>query len=119
MAFNSVKGLFASVFGATPVEIEELRKAWQVAADNGSQESLIAFLCRERGLAEDVFLQRLAGVLNWPYLDLPKLTVQPEARNKISTKVAFQYNVLPTALNNGTVQVAVSNPFDTAMLNAV
>jgi type II secretion system protein E len=119
MAFNSVISLFATVIGATPEEIVELRKTWQVAADNGSQESLLAFICRERGVAEDVFLQRLAAALNWPFLELAKLTVQPEARNKISTKVAFQYSVLPTAMNNGAVQVAVSNPFDTAMLNAV
>jgi type II secretion system protein E len=119
MAFNSVKELFATVVGATPAEIADLRKTWQVAAENGSPESLLAFICRERGVAEDVFLQRLAALLNWPYLDLGKLTVQPEARNRISTKVAFQYNVLPTAMDNGTVQVAVSNPFDTAMINAV
>jgi len=119
MAFSSVKDLFATVVGATAAEVAELRKAWQVAADNGSQESLLAFICRERGVAEDVFLQRLASALNWPYLELAKLTVEPEARNKISTKVAFQYSVLPTAMNNGAVQVAVSNPFDTAMLNAV
>src|SRR5205823_349312 len=54
-----------------------------------------------------------------PILDLPKLTIPAEARNRISTKVAFQYSVLPTAVNDGTLQVAVSNPFDTAMLNAV
>jgi hypothetical protein len=70
-------------------------------------------------VAEDLFLQRLAAALNWPYLELAKLTVQPEARNKISTKVAFQYSVQPTAIDNGAVQVAVSNPFDTATLNAV
>ena len=119
MAFNSVKDLFATIVGATPDEIAELRKAWQVAAENGSQETLLAFICRERGVAEDAFLLRLAQLLNWPFLDLSKLTVQPEARNKISTKVAFQYSVLPTAMNSGAVQVAVSNPFDTAMLNAV
>ena len=119
MALDSVKSLFATIVGATPDEIGELRKAWQVAAENGSQETLLAFICRERGVAEDLFLQRLAQTLNWPFLELAKLTIQPEARNKISTKVAFQYSVLPTAMNNGAVQVAVSNPFDTAMLNAV
>ena len=70
-------------------------------------------------MAEDLFLQQLAQALNWPYLDLPKLKVPAEARNRISTKVAFQYSVLPMQVNDGTVQVAVSNPFDTAMINAV
>src|SRR6185436_18418446 len=101
MAINSVQSLFASVVGASPDEIGELRAAWQIAVENGSQESLLASICRERGVAEDLFLQRLAAALNWPYLELAKLTIQPEARSKISTKVAFQYSVLPTAMNNG------------------
>ncbi len=103
----------------TAEQFDEWNKAWKVAASNGSQESLLGFICRECGLAEDVFLQRLAQALSWPYLDLPKLKVPAEARNRISTKVAFQYSVLPTQVQDGSVQVAVSNPFDTAMLNAV
>ena len=119
MAFNSVKNLFASVVGVTPEQFDELRKAWQVAADNGSQDSFLTFLCREQGVAEDVFLHKLAEALKWPYVELAKLTIENEARGKISTKVAFQYNVLPLAVKDGSVQVAVSNPFDAAMLNAV
>ena len=119
MAFSSVKTLFASVIGITPGEFADLQQAWSVAVESGSSESFLAFLCRERGLAEDVFLQRMAVALNWPFLELAKLTVENEARSKISTKVAFQYNVLPTAMKDGAVQIAVSNPFDTAMLNAV
>jgi type II secretion system protein E len=45
--------------------------------------------------------------------------VPPDARQKISTKVAFQYTVLPTGFDNGALRVAVSNPFDAAMINAV
>src|SRR5262249_22746444 len=76
-------------------------------------------ICRERGIAEDLFLQQLGTALGWPYLDLPKLTVPPEARQKIPTKVAFQYSVLPTAFENGILQVGISNPYDAAMLNAL
>src|SRR5262245_59212037 len=112
MAFNSIKNLFVSVAGATNEQYAELHKAWHAAAESGSQEPFLTFLGRECGLAEDVFLQRLATALNWPFLDLAKLTVENEARNKISTKVAFQYSVLPTAVKDGAVQVAVSNPFD-------
>src|SRR5437667_1324100 len=119
MAFVSLKDFVARMGLATPEQFDEWSKAWRVAVESGSQESLLAFICRERGLADDVFLQQLAQALNWPYLDLPKLNVPAEARNRISTKVAFQYSVLPTQVNDGTVQVAVSNPFDTAMLNAV
>ena len=119
MAFISLKEFLSGMGLATAEQFEEWRKAWHIAAEGGSQESLLSFICRERGMAEDVFLQKLALALNWPYLDVAKLKVPPEARNRVSTKVAFQYSVLPTQATDGTLQIAVSNPFDSAMLNAV
>jgi type II secretion system protein E len=119
MAIGSVKHLVATVAEASPAQFEDWRKAWGTAADAGSAEPLLTFVARERGVAEDVFIQRLATALGWPYLDLPKLIVPTEARNKISTKIAFQYFILPVAVNDGTLQIAVSDPFDAAMMNAV
>ncbi len=119
MAFTSLKEFLSRLGLASPTEFEEYNKAWRVAAESGSQESLLGFVCREKGLAEDVFLKRLAESLNWPYLDIGKLKVPAEARGRISTKVAFQHAVLPVGAVDGAVQVAVSNPFDAAMLNAV
>jgi len=119
MSYVSLKNLLAQAALATPLQFEEWAKAWRVAASNGSQESLLEFLCRESGVSEETFLQQLAKVLGWPFLDLRTVNVPTEARNKISTKVAFQYSVLPTDFQNNTLQVAVSNPFDPAMLSAV
>jgi type II secretion system protein E len=103
----------------SPTQVDDWRKAWRAAADGGSAEPLLTFVARERGVAEDVFLQRMAAALDWPYLDLPKLTVENAVRNKISTKIAFQYSVLPTAFENGVLQVVASDPFDSAMMSAV
>jgi len=119
MAFSPVKNLIATVAEASPVQFEDWRKSWRSSADAGSVEPLLTFVARERGVAEDVFIQKLAAALGWPYLDLPKLSIATEARNKLATKIAFQYSVLPTALENGTLQVVVSDPFDAAMMNAV
>ena len=119
MAFVSLKSLLAKHSLATPEQFDEWNKAWRVAVENGSQESLLAFICRERGVAEDVFLQQLADALGWPFIDLRKFDTPPEVRQKISTKVAFQYSVLPTKFENGTLQVAVSNPFDASMISAI
>src|SRR6201996_3515178 len=119
MAFVSLKDFFNRMGLVDPAQFAELSKAWRVAADNGSQETLLAFICRESGIAEDAFLQKLAQALNWPFLEMAKLEVPAPARNKISTKVAFQHSVMPTDLTDGGGQIAVSNPFDTAMLNAV
>ena len=119
MAFVSIKQLFSEHNLATPTELVEWGKAWRVATESGSQESLLAFICREKGIGEDVFLQQLAKALGWPYLELAKMDVPSEVRQKISTKVAFQYSVLPTRIENGVLQIAVSNPFDSGMLGAV
>src|SRR5262245_34700509 len=107
MAFRSIKNVLAQAELVSVAQFEEWTKAWRVAAENGSQEPLLSFFCRERGLSEDQFLQELAKVLGWSFLDLPRLTVPNEVRQKISTKVAFQFAVLPIRFENGTLQVAV------------
>src|SRR5262245_2952708 len=119
MPFVSIKDVFTRSELASPAQFDEWRKAWQVSAQNGSTESLLGFFSRERGLSEEQFLQRLAEALDYPFLNLPKLSVPTEVRQRISTKVAFQYSVLPAGAEDGTLLVAVSNPFDTAMINAV
>src|SRR6266536_1990211 len=119
MPFISVKDVFAQGGLASHDQFDEWSQAWRVAAESGSQERILAFFSRERGLSEEVYLRQLAHAFGWPYVDLPKLAVSPEARQKISTKVAFQFFVLPIQYENGTLQIAVSNPLDTAMLNAV
>jgi len=119
MAFLTLKEFLARTGLGTAVQLEEWTRAWRIAVESGSQETLLGFICRERGLAEDVFLQSLAREMGWPFVELAKHTIPAEARNKISTKVAFQFTVIPTNLVDGVLQVTVSNPFDTAMLNAV
>ncbi len=119
MAFVSLKSFLSQLQLATPDQLEEWTKAWRVAVTSGSTETLLGFISRERGLAEDAFLQKLAEAMKWPFLDLPKLKVSAEARSRLSTKVALQYSVLPTSVENGVLQVVVNNPFDTAMLAAV
>ena len=119
MAFSPVRNLVATVAEASPAQFDDWRKSWRAAADAGSAEPLLTFVARERGVAEDLFIQKLATALGWPYLELPKLTIENEVRGKLSTKIAFQYFVLPVAINNGVLQIAVSDPFDAAMMNAI
>jgi type II secretion system protein E len=119
MAIVSIKALLERHNVATPRQLEEWNKAWRVAVEGGSQETLLGFVAREKGSSEEAFLQELAKALDWPYVDLTKTEVPLEARKKISTKIAFQYSVLPVEFEKGQLRVAVSNPFDAAMLSAV
>ncbi|MEQ2005618.1 MAG: GspE/PulE family protein [Limisphaerales bacterium] len=119
MAFVSIKNVFASAALATPEQFDAWSKLWRAAVEGGSAEPLTAFMARESGLSEDAFLEKLAAALGWPFVNLKLLDIPVEARGRISTKVAFQHFVVPTAFTEGVLQVAVSNPFDTALLNAV
>src|SRR6266540_2373134 len=119
MAYVSLKNIVARATNTSPGQVDDWQKKWRLATADGLQDGLLDFICREAGTTEELFLQALAGVLNWPFIDLKKLSVPTEARNKISTKVAFQYFALPTDYQNGTLQVVVSNPFDAGMLSAV
>ncbi len=119
MAIASIKTLLEKHNLATPRQFEDWNKAWRVVVEGGSQETLLAFIAREKGCTEELFLQELAKALGWPFIDLAKTEVSAEARKRISTKVAFQYSVLPIKFEKGQLQVAVSNPFDAAMLSAV
>ncbi|MBI1842034.1 MAG: Flp pilus assembly complex ATPase component TadA [Verrucomicrobia bacterium] len=119
MSFLSLKNLIAEVSQAKPDQVEAWGKAWRVAVENGSQEAFLEFVAREAGRSEESLLQDLAKRLEWPFLDLRSVSIPTEARNRISTKVAFQYFVIPTDVVAGALQVAVSNPFDPGMINAV
>jgi type II secretory ATPase GspE/PulE/Tfp pilus assembly ATPase PilB-like protein len=119
MSFVSLNNVFAQAANTSAQQIADWAKAWRVAVESGSTETLVDFICRESGMSEEHFLSHLATVLKWPFIDLRKQSVPTEARNAISTKVAFQYNAIPIAAQNGTLVIAVSNPFDTGMLNAV
>ena len=119
MPIVSIKTLLEKNNLATPRQFDDWNKAWRVSVEGGSQETLLSFIAREKGNTEEAFLQELAKALGWPFIDLAKTDVSPEARKKLSTKVAFQYFVIPITFEKGQLQVAVSNPFDAAMLSAV
>src|ERR1051325_8503383 len=108
MAFVSIRQVLAQASLAAPDQFETWLKAWRIAADNGSQESLMGFFSREAGITEEIFLQRLAAALGWPYLELGRQSISHETQKRISTKVAFQYTVLPVSYEKGTLLVAVS-----------
>ena len=80
---------------------------------------MLAFVAREKGLAEDAFLERLAKAMSLRFVNLKDISPSAEARKRVTTKVAFQHFVLPIHAENGTLEVAVSDPFDSAMINAV
>ena len=119
MIYRPITTILAESGLATVEETEHYRQTWRVAVENGSQEGILEFMAREKGMTDELFLQGLARALDMPFLDLPRMTLPNEVIGRITTKLAFQHLIIPTRIENGTLEVAVSNPFDAAMLSAV
>ena len=119
MALTSIKQILADADLASPGEFKEWTKEWRTAAENGSEEPLLGFFAREKGLTEETFLERLAKAMELRFVEPAELNPSNEARKRVTTKVAFQHFVLPIEAENGTLEVAVCDPFDSAMINAV
>jgi len=136
MAIPSIKTVLAQAGLIDAVEFERWRQEWRNpppaapgTTEPARRDTLFTTLQKRHavktGQGEDVFLRGLAAALGWTYHervalpeDLPKED-RKELLGKLSTKVAFQYMVMPVRLEEGRLQVAVSDPFDPAMLGAV
>ena len=116
--FLSIKTLLNQAALVTPEQFEMWGKQWRTAVEGGSEDSLMTFFSREKGITEEQFLEKLAKTLDWPFIDLQGIGVPPEVRARISTKVAFQYNIIPVSEENGELRIAVSNPFEPGLINS-
>lgn len=119
MAIASIQEVFSTAGLVDSNQFGEWRRRWKVATENGSDESLLDFFRREKGLSEEIFKKRLAEALGLDFLTFADLEGSNEARKRLSTKVAFQYNVIPVSYEGETLAVAVSDPFDASILNAI
>lgn len=119
MAYASLQSVLDRAGLVTRDQFITWSERWRQLAAAGDVETQLAFFAREAGLSEEQFLQRLASVLGWQFMDLAKLTVTNEVRKKISTKTAFQFSVMPTGIELGMLHLACHNPFDPAMQAAV
>jgi type II secretion system protein E len=119
MAYRSLHAILERAGLITPAQFRDWTTAWRTAVEGGATESQLGFFARESGLSEEQFLHKLSTALDWPFVELGKRTIEPDIRKKISTKVAFQFSVLPVQFENEVLQVATHNPFDPAMQAAV
>ena len=119
MAFTSLESRLQEAGLVDSGQLAGFRQKWEAANETGGQESLLDFVAREKGMSEEALLQKLALIFEWPFVELPRLSISPEARRKVSTKVAFQHFAIPTQFENGILQVAICNPLDSAVQSAV
>ncbi|HMP76287.1 MAG TPA: ATPase, T2SS/T4P/T4SS family [Kiritimatiellia bacterium] len=97
-----------------PPQLDEL-----LARQQNSTKS-ITELVVELGFArEDQFLKALAVAMSLPYVRPGDLTIDKATLEKLPTKAVFQYNVMPVAMENGTLRVATNDPFMPGLIDAL
>ena len=72
----------------------------------------------EQGFAkEDAVLAALAEEFGMDLVDLTKVTVEPETLTAMPLKLVHRRTLMPLARQNGTLTVAIGNPFDVYALD--
>jgi len=68
---------------------------------------------------EEAFLESLSTVLHVPFVRLGALTIEAAILEKLPTRVVFQHNVIPLAIENGALVVATNDPFDASLVDTL
>ncbi len=82
-------------------------------------ESVTKYVCGNGLCKEEIFIKKVAEILNFPFVRLTEITVDPNALKLIPAKIAFQYNVMPVKEERGFLFVAVSDPFCPQVLETI
>jgi type II secretory ATPase GspE/PulE/Tfp pilus assembly ATPase PilB-like protein len=120
MAYTSFKDFCVAAQLAEPDQFDQWQSDWRAErAGDGEVVALPGFLCQRSGKTEADFLARVAEAFDWQRIDLGDVKPTAEARRRISSKIASQHRVVPISVEEGVLMVAVSDPFNTELLNAV
>jgi type II secretion system protein E len=68
---------------------------------------------------EDAFLEALAKAMSIPFVRLSDAAIEKSVLERVSTKVVFQYNVIPLEMENGTLRVVTHDPFTPGLIDAL
>ena len=82
-------------------------------------ESYVAAAIRAGVVSEEKLLETLAKSLHLGYTRLGDLAIDESVRSRVPTKVVFQYDVMPTRWENGSLTVATNDPFNLAMIECL
>ena len=110
MSYTPLKSILNQAGLITPAQFDQWSEAWRRSVEGGGTEPRLTFFAREAGLAEEAFLQKLSAALSIEFVDLAKLSIATEVRKRISTKVAFQFSIIP--FSDGLIAHHAFKPWD-------
>jgi type II secretion system protein E len=94
---------------------EQLALMLDLQAKTG--EYLGTILIQQGLISEPHLMEVLAEQVGLPYVKLADTRLQPEALAKVPPKFASQYRLVPLRFSNGTLEVAIADPFDVRTLD--
>jgi type II secretion system protein E len=74
-------------------------------------KNVVKHICDAGLCKEETFLKKTADILNYQFMRLPDLTVEPSVLSLLPAKIVFQYNIMPIKEEKGVLYLAVSDPF--------
>jgi len=120
MAYASFKDFCVSAKLAGETEYDQWSADWRRRrVEENLVDTLPEHLWKQAGKTEDEFLNLVAQAFDWERVELAEVKPSNEARRRISSKVAAIHRVVPIQVDDGVLAVAVANPFNTELLNAV
>ena len=120
MAYTSFRDFCVAAQLAEPDQFDQWQSDWRAErAGDAEAGTLPEFLCKRSGKTEADFLSRVAEAYDWQRVELNDVKPSAEARRRISSKIASQFRVVPISVEEGVLLVAVSDPFNSDLLNAV
>ena len=82
-------------------------------------ENITSLVVGKGYATEEVFLQLLASALEIQFVKLGETTIEPAVLESLPTKVVFQYNVIPVAIEKGVIVVATHDPFNAELVDVL
>ena len=81
--------------------------------------SVTQIIMDEGYASEADFLSAIGKAMAVPFQHLNDLAIGNEVLGRLPAKVVFQYNIIPIAIENGTMKIATSDPFCANVVDAV
>lgn len=98
----------------TPDQVKDLLPA---VAEAGA--AFTDTVIEKTGVKEELFLEKLAGVMELPFMRLKKTEIARELLEKVPPKAVFQYNIMPVAEEQGALRIATANPLQPGLIDAM
>jgi len=97
------------------ITLQDLERS--LAEQKRTGELLGRVLVRLNILTDEQLMPVLADQVGMPYVHLTDARIEPDAIAKVPPKFASHYLLMPLALTNNTLQVAITDPFDVQTLD--